>query len=68
MLSTGAMVRLGRVKGNSMIYMKPTNKKLQDRAVRMIMDHTACSREACEAALKQSGGDIATAIKMLEAK
>ncbi len=65
MLSTGAMVRLGRVKGNSMIYMKPTNKKLRDRAVRMIMEHSGATREQSENALKESGGDIATALELL---
>ncbi len=65
MISTGAMVRLGRVRGNSMIYMKPTNKKLTDRAVRIIMEQTGKSREESEKALAASGGDIAKAIDML---
>ncbi len=65
MLSTGAMVRLGRVKGNSMIYMKPTNKKLTDRAIRIIMEQSGKSREESERALAASEGDIAKAIEML---
>ncbi|MBO7162151.1 MAG: N-acetylmuramic acid 6-phosphate etherase, partial [Clostridia bacterium] len=34
MLSTGGMVRTGRVRGNYMAYMVPSNKKLVDRAIR----------------------------------
>ncbi len=65
MISTGAMVRLGRVRGNSMIYMKPTNKKLTDRAIRIIMEQTGKSRDESEKALATSEGDIAKAIDML---
>jgi len=32
MLSTGAMVRLGKVYGNLMVDVQPTNAKLRDRA------------------------------------
>src|SRR5688500_5366120 len=38
MISTVAMVRLGYVKGNHMTNMKASNEKLQDRAVRILMD------------------------------
>lgn len=36
MLSTSVMVKLGRVKDNMMIYMRPTNMKLRERAVRIV--------------------------------
>ncbi|MBO5785928.1 MAG: N-acetylmuramic acid 6-phosphate etherase, partial [Clostridia bacterium] len=45
MLSTGAMVRFGRVRGNYMAYMVPSNIKLVDRAIRMICQKTGCDRE-----------------------
>ncbi|MBQ7207909.1 MAG: sugar phosphate isomerase [Lentisphaeria bacterium] len=47
-LSTGTMVRLGRVSGNWMSFVAPTNKKLIDRSTRLIADlghvdyQTAC--------------------------
>jgi N-acetylmuramic acid 6-phosphate etherase len=38
MVSTVAMIRLGYVSGNHMTNMKASNEKLQDRAVRILMD------------------------------
>ena len=40
MISTSVMIRLGRVKGNHMVDMQLTNKKLVDRGTRMIMEET----------------------------
>ena len=48
MISTAVMIRLGRVKGNRMVNMQLTNRKLVDRGTRMIMEEldldyeTAC--------------------------
>lgn len=64
-LSTGVMVRLGRVKGNSMVYMKPTNKKLMDRAVRMVMAQTGKDYDVCKEALLKADGDINSAVNAL---
>lgn len=36
MLSTASMIRMGKVYKNLMVDMKPSNKKLKDRAVRMV--------------------------------
>ena len=38
MITTSVMIRLGRVKGNKMVNMQLTNKKLVDRGTRMIVD------------------------------
>ena len=38
MISTSVMIRLGRVKGNKMVNMQLTNKKLVDRGTRMLVD------------------------------
>lgn len=38
MITTATMIKLGRVKGNSMVNMQLTNKKLIDRGARMIME------------------------------
>lgn len=66
MISTGAMVRIGRVIGNYLAYMRPTNKKLLDRAARIVISQTGCEYEmACEA-MKQSGGQIIDAIDIVK--
>lgn len=67
-LTTCAMVRLGRVRGNKMAYMRPTNKKLADRAARIVAQETGKSHAECEAALKAVGGDIVAAIEALSSK
>ena len=43
MISTSVMIRLGHVKGNHMVDMQLTNKKLVDRGTRMIMAETGIS-------------------------
>lgn len=66
MLSTGSMVRFGRVRGNYMAYMVPTNKKLQDRAVRIIMDKTGVTQEEAALRLQAAHNVIADAIDAIE--
>ena len=47
-ISTATMVRMGRVIGNAMVWLSPSNKKLIDRGSRLISQQTACSYEqAC---------------------
>lgn len=62
MLSTGAMVLIGRVRGNTMAYMKPSNDKLLRRAVVMITEKTGVSDETAEAELKKADYVVADAI------
>ncbi len=66
MLSTGSMVRFGRVRGNYMAYMVPTNKKLQDRAIRIIMDKTGVSQDEAARQLRSADNVIAAAIDAIE--
>jgi N-acetylmuramic acid 6-phosphate etherase len=48
-LSTATMVRMGRVIGNAMVWVSPSNKKLIDRGCRLITQQTGCTYEhACE--------------------
>ncbi|MDI6448596.1 sugar phosphate isomerase [Anaerobaca lacustris] len=48
-VSTATMVRMGRVIGNAMVWLSPSNKKLIDRGTRLISQVTGCSYEhACE--------------------
>ena len=68
MLSTGAMVRYGRVRGNYMAYMIPSNQKLVARAIRMICGKTGCSPEEAETELMKADNVIAHAMDNIEAK
>lgn len=68
MLSTGAMVRYGRVRGNYMAYMIPSNQKLVARAVRMICQKTGCTPEVAEEELKKANNIIADAMDAIERK
>lgn len=55
MISTTAMIKLGRVKGNKMVDMQLTNVKLVDRGVKMIMHEIGVSYEEAEQLLRQYG-------------
>jgi N-acetylmuramic acid 6-phosphate etherase len=65
MLSTIAMVRLGKTYGNLMVDLRVTNVKLRDRAVRIIERITGAGRPVAEAALDSAGLDVKVAIMML---
>ena len=68
MLSTGAMIRFGRVRGNYMAYMIPNNNKLIDRAIRMICNKTGCDRERAALELARANNCIADAMDAIEGK
>lgn len=55
MISTSAMIQLGRVKGNKMVDMQLSNHKLQDRAARMVMAELGVDRPKAEQLLAQFG-------------
>jgi N-acetylmuramic acid 6-phosphate etherase len=63
-LSTGTMVKLGKVYGNRMIDVAVTNSKLHDRALQMLQDLTDLSREAADSLLEQSGRSVKLALLM----
>ena len=65
MISTGAMVKFGKVYQNLMVDMQATNVKLVDRACRMVMEATGAGREEAEAVLKQTDYDVKPAILMI---
>ena len=62
MLSTGTMIKLGKVYGNLMVDVKTSNKKLEERARRIVMEATGCSREESIAALTEAQGNAKLAI------
>jgi len=55
MISTTAMIKLGRVKGNKMVDMQLTNNKLVDRGTRMVMHELGISQSEAEQLLKKHG-------------
>ncbi len=63
-LSTGAMVRCGKVYGNRMVDVAVTNNKLRDRALRMICDLTDLERPQAEDLLQRSNKRVKLALLM----
>ena len=65
MLSTGAMIRTGKVYGNLMVDVEATNAKLVERQKRIVMEATDCERAVAERALAQADNHCKTAIVMI---
>ena len=62
MLSTAAMVRLGKVRSNFMVDVRPMNAKLVKRALSIIREVTGCDEATAEQALRESGNDTRAAV------
>jgi N-acetylmuramic acid 6-phosphate etherase len=67
MLSTAAMVRLGRVYDNWMIDVALTNQKLRERGLRILAQVSGANVSAAARALRRSGHDLRVALVMLKA-
>lgn len=65
MLSTGAMIRLGKVYGNLMVDVMPTNEKLVRRAVSIVATAAGVDEEEARRTLEACGFSVKTAIVML---
>ena len=63
-LSTGVMVKLGKVYGNRMIDVSVTNSKLYDRALRILEELTELSRQEAAQLLDRSGKRVKLALLM----
>jgi len=63
-ISTGAMIRLGKVYGNLMVDLRVTNRKLQDRGERILMETLGLERDEAIDLLARAGGNVKTAIAM----
>ena len=63
-LSTGVMVRLGKVFGNRMVDVAVTNSKLEDRALRILRDLAGVPREQGLALLERARGSVRLALLM----
>jgi N-acetylmuramic acid 6-phosphate etherase len=65
MLTTAAMIRLGKVYENMMVDLQLTNRKLLERARRILMLATGSGYDEARNALESAGGHVKTALVML---
>ncbi|EJO5346529.1 N-acetylmuramic acid 6-phosphate etherase [Clostridium botulinum] len=66
MLSTGAMIKIGKVYGNLMVDLKATNEKLVERAKRIVIEATGAKRNLVEKILEETNFDVKLSIFMIE--
>ena len=64
MITTGAMIRLGKVYGNLMVDLRVTNNKLQDRAERLVCELCGVDRPRAVSLLAEAEGHVKTALIM----
>jgi N-acetylmuramic acid 6-phosphate etherase len=64
MITTGAMIRLGKTYGNLMVDLKATNNKLKDRSERIVVEVCGVSREEARRLLAAADKSVKTAIVM----
>jgi N-acetylmuramic acid 6-phosphate etherase len=65
MITTTAMIRLGKVFGNMMVDLQMTSKKIQERSKRIVMMITGVDYRDATEILKKSGGHVKTALVMV---
>ncbi|SHE37852.1 N-acetylmuramic acid 6-phosphate etherase [Clostridium fallax] len=65
MLSTGVMIRLGKVYSNLMIDVKATNKKLIERTKKIVIEATGVDKEKAEKILKETDYNVKLTILMI---
>ncbi|NIR43482.1 MAG: N-acetylmuramic acid 6-phosphate etherase, partial [Gemmatimonadetes bacterium] len=63
-LTTGAMIRLGKVYGNLMVDLQALSEKLVDRSARIMMAATGCTREEARPLIEEAGGSLKLAVVM----
>src|SRR5467141_3832393 len=68
MLTTGAMIRLGKVYGNLMVDLVALSAKLHDRGERIVMEVCGVSREEARQAIERAKGSVKVAIVMARRK
>lgn len=66
MLSTGAMIKIGKTYENFMIDLMPTNEKLKDRAIRIVSEIAEVNNSKALQTLLESDWSVKTAILMLK--
>ncbi|WP_053982525.1 N-acetylmuramic acid 6-phosphate etherase [Niameybacter massiliensis] len=66
MLSTGAMIQLGKVYSNLMVDVRASNEKLVERAKSIVIQATGCTREQATRVLEATQYEVKQAIVMLK--
>ncbi len=66
MISTTAMIKLGKVYGSLMVNVQATNQKLRERVVRIVMDATDVDEKQARLMTKAAHGDARIAILMIQ--
>jgi N-acetylmuramic acid 6-phosphate etherase len=64
MITTGAMIRLGKTYGNLMVDLRATNNKLKDRSERIVVEVCGVSRDEARDLLDRADKSVKTAIVM----
>src|SRR5207248_6513357 len=67
-ISTGAMIGLGKVRGNLMIDLHTTSTKLRDRAVRVVAELTQCDYSSAREKLEANGWNLHKIIREIDKK
>lgn len=62
MLTTASMIRIGKSYQNLMVDLRPSNKKLVARAIRIVMQTAGCTAAQAKQALDSTGNDVKLAI------
>lgn len=65
MISTGVMIKMGKVYGNLMVDLKATNEKLKERAILMVSEATGVSRDRSIEVLTKTEFDVKLSIVMI---
>lgn len=64
MITTGAFIRMGKTYGNLMVDLRATNRKLEDRSVRIVVEVCGVTRDEAATLLDRAGGLVKLAIVM----
>jgi N-acetylmuramic acid 6-phosphate etherase len=67
-ISTGAMIALGKVRGNLMVDLHTTSTKLRDRAVRVVAELTQCDYSSAREKLEANGWNLRRIIGGIDKK
>lgn len=63
MISTGAMVKTGKVYENMMINLRPTNQKLKERMIRIVCEIKGCDKQQAQKLLEENDWIIKNAVE-----
>ena len=66
LITTGAMIRMGKTYGNLMVDLQASNAKLRERGRRIVMETVGVSADQAAAAIDAAAGSVRTAIAMLK--